>query len=261
MATVAEQLALKMKLERRFAPEVARVFSRMANDFKVAIAFQGFPGGLDSFRGRWDALLDNHYVRAQNAFKGIALNQKQIEPMSDEEKEDLLAAALLAWRERNAPMHTSLILNTTRRNMFDAIEEARAQLSAEGTATPTQRELAVLSAALLARKFKGRITAIVMSETQAAAEAEKFIEVEVESGSVPSVLSGIVAVTKTTKHWRTVGDKNVRPIHARVNGQKRKLHEPFQVNGEFLKHPGDSSLGASAGNVANCRCIAEFSLN
>ena len=30
--------------------------------------------------------------------------------------------------------------------------------------------------------------------------------------------------------------------------------EPFVVSGERLKYPGDTSLGASAGNVINCRC-------
>ena len=34
------------------------------------------------------------------------------------------------------------------------------------------------------------------------------------------------------------------------------LEDPFVVSGQRLKFPGDSSLGASAGNVINCRCSA-----
>jgi hypothetical protein len=45
-----------------------------------------------------------------------------------------------------------------------------------------------------------------------------------------------------------------REWHLEADGQIRSLDEPFEVNGEQLLFPGDTSLGASADNIINCRC-------
>jgi hypothetical protein len=39
-----------------------------------------------------------------------------------------------------------------------------------------------------------------------------------------------------------------------MNGVQVKFEETFSVQGQQMRHPADSSLGASAGNVVNCRC-------
>jgi uncharacterized protein with gpF-like domain len=71
--------------------------------------------------------------------------------------------------------------------------------------------------------------------------------------------SGIV----TKKQWRTSRDEHVRPAgrrggpvfdHRAADGQIVGLDEPFIVSGEKLMYPGDTSLGASPGNVINERC-------
>jgi phage portal protein BeeE len=33
------------------------------------------------------------------------------------------------------------------------------------------------------------------------------------------------------------------------------IDEPFEVSGELMQYPGDSSMGASAGNICQCRCV------
>lgn len=63
--------------------------------------------------------------------------------------------------------------------------------------------------------------------------------------------SGVVG----SKEWLTSRDKLVRHSHMRANKQVRKLDKPFRVGGSRLMHPGDSSLGASADEIINCRCI------
>jgi hypothetical protein len=50
----------------------------------------------------------------------------------------------------------------------------------------------------------------------------------------------------------------VRPEHAAADGQEQLAINPFLVGGEQLNRPGDTSLGASAGNVINCRCSADY---
>jgi len=69
------------------------------------------------------------------------------------------------------------------------------------------------------------------------------------------------------REWSTAGDQRVRPWpgsknrrfnHREADRQKRKQREPFVVSGEKLMTPGDTSLGASAGNVVRCRCIVLY---
>lgn len=64
------------------------------------------------------------------------------------------------------------------------------------------------------------------------------------------------------KNWIDSGDSRVRPDgnpHGRFDHHhedigKQPLDKPFFVSGEELMFPGDTSLGASAGNICNCRC-------
>lgn len=56
------------------------------------------------------------------------------------------------------------------------------------------------------------------------------------------------------KEWICACDKRSRRWHKEANGKQVSLEEPFLVGGEKLMHPGDSSLGASAKNVIQCRC-------
>lgn len=256
MASVSTQLAAKLRLEATLRRELNSVFAKISRDFAVVVASTGTPQEAAHYAPVWIALLNNHYQRAQRAFTGIAKKEVKQEA-DDEDNKELLALALLAWRNNTAGPHAEQLTATTRANMTDAIRTAYNQF-AEDNHIPSDRELAAAAAAILRRKLRGRESAIAISETQAAAESTKFIEAEVESGIKPRVIGGGLAATTTRKVWRTVGDSKVRPIHRVANGQSRALTEPFLVNGELLMHPGDSSLGASAGNVANCRCVAQY---
>ena len=56
------------------------------------------------------------------------------------------------------------------------------------------------------------------------------------------------------KKWSATGDDRTRLSHSIADGQVKKIDEPFIVGGEKLMYPLDSSLGASAENIVNCRC-------
>lgn len=102
-----------------------------------------------------------------------------------------------------------------------------------------------------------RAWAIARTEVHAAAEVGRFEA----SKSVPGV---------ETKTWNNVGDTRVRhpgsdrspsPFdHLVVDGQTVLVDEPFEVSGEKMMHPGDTSLGASKGNTIQCRCLATYNL-
>ncbi len=90
--------------------------------------------------------------------------------------------------------------------------------------------------------FRGAASAarrlrIARTETAQAADTVRHIAFEHE---------GI-----TEHQWVTAGDEHVRESHARLNGERRALGEPFS-NG--LIHPNDPN--GPAREVINCRCVA-----
>jgi len=59
---------------------------------------------------------------------------------------------------------------------------------------------------------------------------------------------------KVYKKWIATNDLRTRDAHAKANGQIVSQDKPFNVGGEKMMYPGDSSLGASPWNIINCRC-------
>lgn len=69
--------------------------------------------------------------------------------------------------------------------------------------------------------------------------------------------SGVVS----HKRWITSRDARVRPSHRNTENQTVPVESLFMLvdpetgEKEFLDHPGDSSHGATAKNIVNCRCV------
>jgi hypothetical protein len=61
-------------------------------------------------------------------------------------------------------------------------------------------------------------------------------------------------IAKLKKNWRSTLDMVTRPAHIFADNQQADIDEPFIVGAENLLFPGDMSMGASVGNVINCRC-------
>lgn len=66
------------------------------------------------------------------------------------------------------------------------------------------------------------------------------------------------ALDKPMKEWSSVFIETSRETHMDADGQQVPIDEPFVVDGEELMYPGDASMGASIGNVANCLCAVIF---
>lgn len=63
---------------------------------------------------------------------------------------------------------------------------------------------------------------------------------------------------KRFKTWVTFGDNKVRPSHKAVDGTRIPIDEAFTVGGSKLMFPNDTSLGADAEEIVNCRCTLRF---
>lgn len=60
------------------------------------------------------------------------------------------------------------------------------------------------------------------------------------------------------KVWLSTNDSHTRPDHREADGQTVGMDEAFDVGGSQLMYPGDSSLGADAGEIVNCRCTQYY---
>lgn len=67
-------------------------------------------------------------------------------------------------------------------------------------------------------------------------------------------LDGYYQAGYTRKMWNTMGDSKVRTSHKQAAGQVKLLEEPFVIGDSLMMFPLDTSLGASAKEIVNCRC-------
>lgn len=84
---------------------------------------------------------------------------------------------------------------------------------------------------------------------------------ECEANSILNYRQYLKAVKagKTKKKWIDVGDKRERKTHLEVGGTILPIDEPFSVGDSLLQFPKDTSLGAPADEIVNCRCSIQYS--
>lgn len=80
-----------------------------------------------------------------------------------------------------------------------------------------------------------------------------------EEAFMQSVQAGTVLPEHVRKAWGATGDKRTRDSHAALNGAEVGLMEAFRSpTGAQMRYPGDTEMGASAEDVAGCRCTAIY---
>ncbi len=63
---------------------------------------------------------------------------------------------------------------------------------------------------------------------------------------------------KTMKSWIDVRDKKERKTHLEVGGNTIPIKEPFRVGKSLMMYPKDTSMGADAKEIINCRCTIKY---
>lgn len=145
-------------------------------------------------------------------------------------------------------------LQLTRRNkQYDA----RVRKAIEAGKPVDKETLDKIINQLTARYINLRAETIARTETMMAVSAsqhEAFQQALDKAGRDTSLV---------TRTWRSAGDRRVRHTHMVMNGQKVVgMDMAFQSpSGAMLRYPGDTSLGAGAAEVINCRCIAIYSFD
>jgi len=246
---LAVQTRLWATFERRITPAMARLESRIVRD-----SLDYFErGGISASEGwiddtapkQWFEILAPHNTRVVRTFAdrtqtqldgkswdAVAALQFKADP-AERFTLDFLET-LLDWVQSEGLKNAKRIAGTTKTVMRELI----GALQEEGLSVRAIARRMRIDAPLL-----GRTRAIVIARTEthnaamfAGQEAAKSTGLELE------------------KVWLAHGGPRTRDTHLEANEQRQKIDTPYTVGGYQLLRPGDSSLGAPAEEVIQCRC-------
>ena len=125
-----------------------------------------------------------------------------------------------------------------------AVENLRFRLLSEGVNNPEPRVTKKYNQLLKARGERIARTETIAALNEGRTEALNQL-----------IDRGEIRADQVTRIWDATGDLRTRPQHAAIDGQSKGFNQPFVMpDGSLLNHPGDTSLGAPASQVVNCRC-------
>lgn len=119
-----------------------------------------------------------------------------------------------------------------------------------GRLNPEAVERAVQSYSNRLLKYRGDLIGRIETLTALNAASHEAARQLVESGKVTAA--------QVRRVWRSASDARVRHTHRALNAESVGLDEAFvSPSGARLRFPGDTSLGAPASEIVNCRCVVE----
>ena len=243
----------KLRLEAQFRPKLRRFHRRLVRSYAGELARDGTIFDFETeTQDDLRELLLAHYVRVGELFTRVIDAQlKQVSIVVSEH-----------YKVKSVEQARA-ITTTTRRHAERALTIARLAATEAGLAglvIMTGLEIATAAVGIFNRRLAGREDSLLMFETNLSAEAAKLTQVELLAGEEPSIAGGSSRPSKRTKSWANLGDSRVRrsPFNHLFAEQTVPANKPFIVSGERLMYPGDTSLGASLGNVIRCRCSAIY---
>jgi len=276
-----ENLAIKLRLEKPLQAQLRRIFNGIAADFSAFYNTTGQIIDANAFNDEISGQLKQAYEAADIAVSGRLTGFARENP-DDSFSEGLLLLALLhrrsiaeqlailddlsrvAVREfinQSVARSTVQIATTTNNNLATAVQQVQQDAFEVGRQL-NNFQVSRDATDNFKKRIPGRTSMIAATEVQHAVEGIQSIEAGIIiDGARDIVLLGQGSV-QAFKQWLTREDARVRRTppdefdHNAANGQQRRVEEPFIVSGQELQYPGDTRLGASAGNVIYCRCHA-----
>jgi hypothetical protein len=272
-------LAQKIFLEKRFTPELLNYFRSISRQFASFYAKTGQILTQDQFSEKTKNILNRQYNRVAVQFsndmrmgggnKSLFLILYKEKETTEEKVDSAIDEAILLFILQSTKSRSKMLDQTTITDLTKSVDEAFKVLQdseAAGEAvTITNKTIADEASKIANKKFESRVPTISLSETAFMAESVKAIEASAIDSTghinIGNVIGGMALLPGDVfKAWGSVGDGKVRENHIVADGQRVKINQPFIVGGELLMYPTDTSLGASVGNVANCRCSSNYAL-
>jgi len=276
-----ENLVIKLRLEKSLQVQLKRIFNGIARDFSAFYNTTGQIIDANAFNDEISGQLRQTYEAANVAVSG------RLTGFADENPEDSFSIGILflaglhglsmteqlatfddltrvAVREfitQSVAQSTAQIATTTNKVLAGAVDQVQQEAFEVGQQL-NNFQVSRDAGDNFRKRIPGRTNMIAVTEVQRAVEGIQSIEAGIIiDGARDIVLLGQGNV-QAFKQWITRGDERVRRTppdvfdHVNADGQQRRIEEPFNVSGQALQFPGDTRLGATAGNVINCRCHA-----
>ena len=277
---VAIDFNMKVILERSLRARMTRFHSKIAISFTKSVARNTGVPDFEVYTPELEKILEAHYMRVGRAFV-----DRVDRMMSDESKQlvqvietklgqiaintiaikgvSAIPVVIARHFRVKALSESSKITQTTKNHARKVLDEVRRQAVNAASIGAEQVQVASVSGSMFRMKLNGRLSGIVRLNTNEPAEVTKLTKIQLLRGEQPSIAGG--GSSKGTKTWANQGDSRVRVTpDSRFNHlfaeQTVTLNKPFIVSGEQLRFPGDSSLGASIGNIIECRCSATYDI-
>lgn len=273
----AEDLADKILLESRVTRDLNELFREMGKDLTALYSTTNSIPEASNYDDDFTGILRAHYRRVSDRFSGSVTDF--LKDLDEEDDEGLIIALtaiatsvgitvrdFIERIERQIRMETAtfssinvrrnvaFIRDTNQKELDNAVVVATAAVLASGVQQPTSAQIGNEAGKTFTIGQRSRASTIAATTTQNAAEGMKQIERDVFINQMRS--SVVTPISELNEIWVTVGDENVRDSHVIADSQVKNEVGVFIVQGESLRFPGDTSLGATAGNVINCRCSA-----
>lgn len=269
----------KLKYEKRLEKALRSLFKKIADDLVVFYSANGQIQSIQEYEQELTVILKKSYREVSKFFSEHYDREMQNQKDDGDNSELLVFLILLRKRatsdifiqidkeiKRIAPLHSAQILKTTQNIIVSELEKADAALSGSGE-FPTNKEVVDEAAPVIRERNRTRAGNIPETEVGTAAGIGSGAEDDVFDTAIdnqkknpnidevlkPEVLEDFIAL-ELIKTWMSILDKVTREAHLDAHGQEVDVHEPYTVGGEKLMQPLDTSLGASLGNIVNCRC-------
>lgn len=269
----------KLKYEKRLEKALRSLFKKIADDLVVFYSANGQIQSIQEYEQELTVILKKSYREVSKFFSEHYDREMQNQKDDGDNSELLVFLILLRKRatsdifiqidkeiKRIAPLHSAQILKTTQNIIVSELEKADAALSGSGE-FPTNKEVVDEAAPVIRERNRTRAGNIPETEVGTAAGIGSGAEDDIFDTAIdnqkknpnidevlkPEVLEDFIAL-ELIKTWMSILDKVTREAHLDAHGQEVDVHEPYTVGGEKLMQPLDSSLGASIGNIVNCRC-------
>ncbi|AKJ72544.1 head morphogenesis [Gordonia phage GMA2] len=210
--------------------------------------------------------LEQLVERAENATASLLVSLLAIESgltASAKDKRSIRRAIKLLKRSKN----TAVVLNAVNSTIIPAvvgalkllIGNAKQRMAFGSVDLQAVAEKAVNAAVdLLESKYSSGTVAMPEEENVAVASkvaAGLLVRDAIYSAQVDVAERASIA---TSKRWITRGDARVRLTHKHLDGQTKRLREPFTTQlGSVLYFPGDTRSAAPEDYI-NCRCLLEI---
>jgi hypothetical protein len=166
-------------------------------------------------------------------------------------QEDLWEMEMMRYVNELAGNEITLVSNYTRESIQMVLKQVMDKGLQEGLSVGDimknlRRELTFGDYATFT---KARALRIAKTEVMTASNQGGYIAASLSGANIKVWLTAPTGVAKKERH-NAIG----------MNGTKSPLDHAFDVDGEKMMFPGDSSQGASARNIINCNCGLTYEL-